>query len=710
MSETREINYKINIDDAPVKSLKQELREATQEAQRLATAEVVDQAALAAAIKRTAELKDAMADVNEQVSVFASGSKYEQASNALGQVKDAIFSLDFEKAQERAVAFARAAKTINFGDAISSVQQLGSTFISIGRALLTNPIFLLAAVIAGIVYIVYKLLDSLGVVKVAMEALGKVVDAITDLFYSLTDALGLTSKAADDAAAATVNANDRMAESSQQRYDQMGSNLSNELRLMKASSDGSKESADAIIKKEQELLFVKRHSAKVQMNLAISTMNAMKSSSETSQEELDAQKKKVIELTNAFKTADTDAKEFDAKTKKDAADKKKKDDEETRKNNAAAAEKRKAAEEKRKAAEAQYAADRLNAARTARDLELSLMADGVDKELAINKEKFTRLIADTQANTKLNEDEKKRIIDFYQQTEKQTAEGIVAAKNKTEQDAEKAHQETLAALKAEYAQKAIDPMDFQARQELLQSEYDAELLALKASLDAKALSQEEYNARLLLADQEFNEQIKALGNERVATETEQAEQIAAAEAQLQQAKAAAFQGGLNLLGALFSKNEGIMKALFAVEQGKAAADVIVNGLKTNAILVGSLAKGIGTMSPAQVATAKAGIIINKIGMATALAGIAAATISKFKGGRKPPMPSDGGGGGSGGGGGGSTPQIQQQQPQQTPQINMWQNQPSQNQQTNIATVVDYTDIRKKEKNIRVLENAVSLGV
>ena len=383
MSEQRVISYKIDVDDTPVKSLKQQLREATQEAQRLATADVIDQEALQEAVQKTAQLKDAMADVNEQVAVFASGSKYEQASNALGQVRDAIFSLDFEKAQERAGAFAAAAKTINFGDAVKSFKELGSAFISIGKAILTNPIFLLAAVIAGIVVVVYKLLDALGVIKLAMEAVGKVVSYITDLFYSMTDALGITSKAAEDEAKATIEANNAKAASSQEYYSGFENGINNQLKLLKAADDGSKKSADAIIQKERELLFIKRHSAKVQAQLAESTLNALIASGTASKEEIESQRQKVVQLNQAFQNADTDAKAFELKVKNDEKKNKQKEKDDDAKEEKEAANKRKAANEKARQEREKAAQDKLKMERMIKDAELALMADGVEKELAI---------------------------------------------------------------------------------------------------------------------------------------------------------------------------------------------------------------------------------------------------------------------------------------------------------------------------------------
>lgn len=716
MSEQRVISYKIDVDDTPVKSLKQQLREATQEAQRLATADVIDQEALQEAVQKTAQLKDAMADVNEQVAVFASGSKYEQASNALGQVRDALFSLDFDKAQERAVAFGTAAKSINFGDAIKSVKALGSTFISLGKALLTNPLFLLAAVIVGIVVVVYKLLDALGVIKLAMEAVGKVVSYITDLFYSMTDALGITSKAAEDEAKATIEANNAKAASSQEYYSGFENGINNQLKLLKAADDGSKKSADAIIQKERELLFIKRHSAKVQAQLAESTLNALIASGTASKEEIESQRQKVVQLNQAFQNADTDAKAFELKVKNDEKKNKQKEKDDDAKEEKEAANKRKAANEKARQEREKAAQDKLKMERMIKDAELALMADGVEKELAIIREKNKRLLEDNNLNGKNLSEDQQKLKKIFQEQLAADEKKITDAKNLKEQEDLKKQKETLFQLEMAYRQKSISENDFTAKEQLTKDQYTKELEDLKAQLDSKAISQDEYNLRVKNAELQLSQDLDQIGKDRVAKEKENAELIIAAETNLQQAKKDAFKSGLDTLAGLVGENSKISNAIFAVQKALAIGEVIVNTQKE---IAGYAANPTWSLLPDGGAIIKAKFIAAaKIRAATSIATIAGTALAKFKngkGGGVSPSPSSSGGGGGGGGGstpsasfggGGSTPQIGSTQ--QTPNINLFQNQPT--NQTNVVSVVDYTDIRNKAKRVKMIENAVSLGL
>jgi hypothetical protein len=216
---------------------------------------------------KAAELKDKMADVNEQINVFASGSKYEQVSNSLGEIGSAIVSLDFEKAQERAGAFAKAAGNISFGDAIQSVKQLGTTFMTLGKALLTNPLFLLAAVIIAIVVAVVKLLDKMGVLKKIMDAIDMVIGVVVQGLKDFADWIGITDFAGEEAA---ENESKRLADLNQKRakaaelfiLQQKGiiAGLDNEIAVRRAQG---KETADL----EREKLNVIRSMAEAELKI-----------------------------------------------------------------------------------------------------------------------------------------------------------------------------------------------------------------------------------------------------------------------------------------------------------------------------------------------------------------------------------------------------------------------------------------------------------
>ncbi len=162
------------------------------------------------------ELKDRIGDANEQVKVFASGSKFEQVSNSFGSLKDSLMSLDFEEASEKAKVFQKTVtsispETISSGikGLASTVATLGKTFVQFGVMLLTNPIFLLVAAITAIVVAIGALMNSLGLLKPIINAVGNffkglmsIINSVVDGIKSALDWLGLTDFAAEESAAA----------------------------------------------------------------------------------------------------------------------------------------------------------------------------------------------------------------------------------------------------------------------------------------------------------------------------------------------------------------------------------------------------------------------------------------------------------------------------------------------------------------------------
>jgi hypothetical protein len=236
------INVDIKTNVQGVKNLRTELRE-TKEALQQAT----DPKEMERLVQKAAELQDKMADVNEQIAVFASGSKYEQASNGLGQVGSALRNLDFDKASERAKSFATVAGNISFGDAITSLKQLGSTFVSLGKALLTNPIFILAAVVTAIVVGIYKLLDSLGIIQKIFDAIGDAIGWVVQQLKDFLDLLGLTSYAADEEAEAEKKRQAAVKAAREQAHNQYMKEKEFELRQLKATSGNLIEIEDAEI-------------------------------------------------------------------------------------------------------------------------------------------------------------------------------------------------------------------------------------------------------------------------------------------------------------------------------------------------------------------------------------------------------------------------------------------------------------------------------
>ena len=102
--------------------------------------------------KEAGILKDKIQDAAQAVGTQA-GSAFEKVGGSLGLVTSRISNLDFEGAAEGAKLLAQNITQIKPGDIANGIKNIGSAFASVGKALLTNPIFLIgAAIAAAIVY------------------------------------------------------------------------------------------------------------------------------------------------------------------------------------------------------------------------------------------------------------------------------------------------------------------------------------------------------------------------------------------------------------------------------------------------------------------------------------------------------------------------------------------------------------------------------
>ena len=300
------INVDIKANTSGVKSLKQELRETVQALQQLE----VGTAEFDRLNQRAAEIKDKMAEVNEQVAVFATGSKYEKVANSFGEISAGIAGMDFDRAVQGANLFAKNAKAITFKDAIGSVKQLGQTFLTVGKAILTNPLFLIAGVIILIITAIVKLLDKMGWLKKIFEAVGSVIDWVIQQFKDLLDWLGLTDFAMEDFAENMIAQNEKIIESNTKRSDALVSSLDFEIK--KRSIMG-----EDVSMLERKRLRVIQETAKQEIKARMAIMVASAKLHGKDSDEYKEAIKNVEEAKKAYLNAAREVVLFDTKTKAD---------------------------------------------------------------------------------------------------------------------------------------------------------------------------------------------------------------------------------------------------------------------------------------------------------------------------------------------------------------------------------------------------------
>jgi hypothetical protein len=103
------------------------------------------------ASEKAGVLGDKIKEVNENVKASSGGTGFEKLSNNLGLVQDDLMNLDFAGVSEKMKQMAVISKGMTFKEVLGGLKNMGSALISLGKAILANPLFLIAGAIIGIV-------------------------------------------------------------------------------------------------------------------------------------------------------------------------------------------------------------------------------------------------------------------------------------------------------------------------------------------------------------------------------------------------------------------------------------------------------------------------------------------------------------------------------------------------------------------------------
>jgi phage-related protein len=174
-------------------------------------ANATDPKQMADLAQKAGELSDQLKDANEQVAVFASGSKFEQTSNAFGLMKSQLMDMDFEGAAQSAKIFSSTLTSISpkvigqqLKGLVSVVGTLGKAFMTFGIQLLANPIFLLIVVITAIVAAVIWFANKMGWLGAIFKAVKEALQPLIDAIKWFLDLIGLTNYAQEERTAAAL--------------------------------------------------------------------------------------------------------------------------------------------------------------------------------------------------------------------------------------------------------------------------------------------------------------------------------------------------------------------------------------------------------------------------------------------------------------------------------------------------------------------------
>lgn len=149
--------------------------------------------------RQLGELTDKMGDLGKSVNTL-SGDPLERLNNSFGMIGSSILSLDFGAAQTGLQGVSSAIKDFKFGDLSKAAKGFGSTMLDLGKSLMTNPIFLIAGVIALIIANFEELTKAGGLVGKMFGFIKTTIDSVTQGLVDFMDWIGLTDSKAEERA------------------------------------------------------------------------------------------------------------------------------------------------------------------------------------------------------------------------------------------------------------------------------------------------------------------------------------------------------------------------------------------------------------------------------------------------------------------------------------------------------------------------------
>ena len=454
-------------------------------------ASATDPATIAALADKAGALQQKLASVNKQIAEFNKGSNLDQVRGAFDGLTMSLQNMDFSKASKEAAnlnqtiqALQPSDLTKQFKGFATTIGNLGKTFVNLGVKILTNPMFFLAAIVTGIVTAIVIFLQKLGFLEKAFNVLMIPINAVIELFKKFTDEIGLTNYAAEEHAKVMEKANERAVASSEKRVAKISDAY--EIEIAKAKAAGKDTTNLEIAKSKAIAKEAQGRLSDAQREYAFLQKIASKDNLERRKklrEQMDAEKKilsdgrkeqRLLEIADSAEQAQK-AKENAAKARENAKN---------------------------------YAKNRLDAQRTIRDIEIALIENDNEREIATINEKYKRLIEDTKKNENLLGSEKVRLTALYE-SQKQAE---LDKNAKTQADAEAKRQEQIAkTIKDNQNAQLQRQEEFEEQVRLLtMTETQRELDEVNTKYFELIALAEQYGMDTLALEQKRSEEIKAI--------------------------------------------------------------------------------------------------------------------------------------------------------------------------------------------------------
>lgn len=221
-------NIDLNIDTANASKSVKEIRESIKNLNSLASEFGEDSVEFDRVTKAAGKLKERLDDVNEAVNANKGGTAFENFGSQIGVLGNKLAGLDFEGANKSIATLGTQLKSVSFADIKDGVKGMISTLGNLGKAILSNPIFLITAIVVGVGVALFALKDKVKVISDAFDAVGAIINKTIQYFKDLSDKILGTGFAAEDAANRTIEASKKQLLTGQNLFD-------TQIRLAKAS-------------------------------------------------------------------------------------------------------------------------------------------------------------------------------------------------------------------------------------------------------------------------------------------------------------------------------------------------------------------------------------------------------------------------------------------------------------------------------------------
>jgi hypothetical protein len=580
-------------------------------------ADAANPEAFAALADKAGDVQKQISKVNNSINEFKKGSNLDQAKASFDAMGESILNMDFTKAAKQSAnlkqtlgSLTPADLTKQFTGFISTLKNVGGAFVKLGMTILVNPIFLITAAIVAIIAVVALVLKSFGKLDDVMKALMAPINALIAGFKELTDWLGLTTFAAEDNAAKTLAANEKVKKSSEERTAIVTADLGREIAELKAAGKDTTK-----LEEEKSNVQIKEANVrKAEAKIALDGQKAL--GKKADKEKIEELRKQIIAENEIIKQGYSDKIVL-----KNTADKKESDDADKKQKEAEA--KAKEARDKRIAADKASEAEIALAAKVVADSTKTAQQIEIDDLKAAYKKKIETAQKFNNDTTALVEAQKIQEAEI----------------NKKYEDKLKAIEDDKKAKKKEADAKAlIDAIALEDAKylelvRLRDGQNEADKLKLQQEFDEKTATLKDNDELFLLLRKEFQDKINAIDSNAAKVAFE-------AKKNIRNAEIDAAKGLVTLFAGLAEKNKKIQKAALLANAALSIAEIINN---TN---VGG-SKEVATKGVLGLGTSA----LLYIKMATSIGAVIGATAKGLSalGGGSVSAPSDTGAGGGGGG-------------------------------------------------------------